>query len=42
MGVLYLRNRTYDKFLDVAYRFDDLVDRGVRRIYAVDNCLPSI
>lgn len=29
-------NRTYDKFLDVAEQFDDLVDRGLQRIAMTD------
>lgn len=30
-------NRTYDKFLDVADRFEDLVDRGFQRIAMADS-----
>ena len=29
-------NRTYDKFFDVAERFEDLVDRGFRQIALAD------
>jgi hypothetical protein len=30
-------NRTYDKFLDVAEQFEDLVDRGFQRIAMADS-----
>jgi hypothetical protein len=32
-------NRTYDKFLDVAEQFEDLMERGFQRIAMADvNC----
>jgi len=30
-------NRIYDKYLDVALKFDELVELGLQRIYAADD-----
>ena len=32
-------NRTYDKYLDVSWRFDDIVQRGLERIAMADGVL---
>ena len=31
-----IHNRTYNKFLDVAEQFEDLVERGLQRISIAD------